>query len=138
MMRDLPCTVIQGLGDNFDFLVYYSDFRIDDPEAGTSSNGPRGGDTGPYSVQGLREGNGNPAAYCSQGRFQWEWIQPVYSGSNQMQERSPEGVTATRAGAHAIAILTEWPHFAELDVSGHLHDDGPPGIYIRRPEHPRS
>jgi hypothetical protein len=136
MMRDLPCTVIQGLGDNFDFLIYYSDFRIDDPEAGTSSNGPRGGDTGPYSVQGLRDRNGDPASYCSNGRFQWEWIQPVYSGANQMQERSPDGVNAQRAGgpmtgydfamsqvAHELGH--RWSAFVRAKVGDELIELGP-------------
>ena len=45
---DLTCTVIKALGDKFDMLAYYSDFRIDNPEAGTSSNGPLGG--GPTGV----------------------------------------------------------------------------------------
>jgi hypothetical protein len=40
---DLTCTVIKALGDKFDMLAYYSDFRIDNPEAGTSSTGPLGG-----------------------------------------------------------------------------------------------
>ncbi len=136
MMRDLPCTVIRGLGDNFDFLIYYSDFRIDDPEAGSSSNGPRGGDTGPYSVQGLRDRNGNPGAYCSQGRFQWEIIQPIHSGANQMQERSPEGVTAQRAGgpmtgydfamsqvAHELGH--RWSAFVRAKVGNELIELGP-------------
>ena len=136
MMRDLPCTVIQGLGDNFDFLVYYSDFRIDDPEAGSSSNGPRGGDTGPYSVQGLRDRNGNPQAYCSDGRFQWEFIQPINSGANQMQERSPEGVMAQRAGgpmtgydfamsqiAHELGH--RWSAFVRAKVGDELIELGP-------------
>ena len=136
MMRDLPCTVIQGLGDNFDFLIYYSDFRIDDPEAGNSSNGPRGGDTGPYSVQGLRDRNGNPGAYCSQGRFQWEIIQPIHSSSNQMQERSPEGLIAQRAGgpmtgydfamsqiAHELGH--RWSAFVRAKVGNELIELGP-------------
>jgi len=136
MMRDLPCTVIQGLGDNFDFLIYYSDFRIDDPEAGSSSNGPRGGDTGPYSVQGLRDRNGNPGAYGSQGRFQWEIIQPIYSGANQMQERSPEGVIAQRVGgpmtgydfamsqiAHELGH--RWSAFVRAKVGNELIELGP-------------
>ena len=41
--RDLSCTVIKALGDKFDMLAYYSDFRIDNQEAGTSSDGPLGG-----------------------------------------------------------------------------------------------
>ena len=40
--QDLACTVIKALGDKFDFLAYYSDFRIDNQEAGTPSDGPRG------------------------------------------------------------------------------------------------
>jgi hypothetical protein len=31
--------------------------------------------------------------FCSAGRFQWQFIQPVYVGSNQMQEYPPEGTT---------------------------------------------
>jgi hypothetical protein len=84
---DLACTVIKTLGDKFDFLAYYSDFRIDNQEAGTPSNGPRGG-----NVTGIGETEHDLAAYCSQGRFQWGYVQPVYVGSNQMQERPPENV----------------------------------------------
>jgi len=31
-------------------------------------------------------------SYCTAGRFQWQFIQPVYVGSNQMQERPPAGM----------------------------------------------
>jgi hypothetical protein len=91
--RDLACTVIKTLGDKFDFLAYYSDFRVDNQEAGTPSDGPRGG-----NVSGIGERPGRPEAYCSTGRFQWEFIQPIYVGANQMQEHSPEGVTVERGG----------------------------------------
>jgi hypothetical protein len=84
--QDLSCTVIHALGDKFDFLAYYSDFRIDNQEAGTPSDGPKAG-----NVQGTGEGQHDMEAYCSQGRFQWGYVQPVYVGSNQMQERPPEG-----------------------------------------------
>ncbi|MFZ0639154.1 MAG: hypothetical protein WA020_10725 [Candidatus Acidiferrales bacterium] len=87
--RDLACTVIKTLGDKYDFLAYYSDFRVDNQEAGTPSDGPLGS-TGPavtgiaatQTPQGL-------ASYCSPGRFQWGFIQPVYAGSIQMQEYPP-------------------------------------------------
>ena len=82
---DLSCTVIQALGDKFDFLAYYSDFRIDNQEAGTPSDGPRGG-----NVTGIGERQHDLDSYCSQGRFQWGYVQPVYVGSNQMQEYPPE------------------------------------------------
>ncbi len=88
--RDLSCTVIKALGDRFDFLAYYSDFRVDTPEAGTPSNGPMGG-----RVTGIGQTERGLASYCSEGRFQWGFVQPVYVGSNQMQEQPPEGVTDT-------------------------------------------
>lgn len=84
--QDLSCTVIQALGDKFDFLAYYSDFRVDNQEAGTPSDGPKAG-----NVQGTGENQHDMAAYCSQGRFQWEYVQPVYVGANQMQEWPPDG-----------------------------------------------
>ncbi len=84
--QDLSCTVINGLGDKFDFLAYYSDFRIDNQEAGTPSDGPLGG-----NVTGIGQTQHDLESYCSQGRFQWEYVQPVYVNSNQMQERPPDG-----------------------------------------------
>ena len=89
---DLTCTVIKALGDKFDFLAYYSDFRIDNPEAGTSSNGPLGGGPDGGAVTGIGANQRNLASFCTQGRFQWQYIQPVYVGANQMQEYPPEGL----------------------------------------------
>jgi hypothetical protein len=83
--EDLSCTVIKALGDKFDFLAYYSDFRIDNQEAGTPSDGPKGG-----NVLGTGENQHDVEAYCTQGRFQWGYVQPVYVGSNQMQENPPD------------------------------------------------
>ena len=91
--RDLTCTVIKALGDKFDFLPYYSDFRVDNQEAGTPSNGPLGGGPGGGAVTGIGAAQRGLENYCTQGRFQWQFIQPVYSGSNQMQERPPAGIT---------------------------------------------
>jgi hypothetical protein len=91
--RDLTCTVIKALGDKFDLLAYYSDFRIDNQEAGTPSNGPLGGGPGGGAVTGIGAQQRGLESYCTQGRFQWQFIQPVYSGSNQMQPRPPEGHT---------------------------------------------
>jgi hypothetical protein len=86
--RDLTCSVIKSLGDKFDFLAYYSDFRVDNQEAGTPSDGPLGAVGG--AVTGIGATQSRLASYCTQGRFQWQFIQPVYSGSNQMQERPPQ------------------------------------------------
>lgn len=87
--RDLTCSVIKGLGDKFDFLAYYSDFRVDNQEAGTPSDGPLGVVGG--AVTGVGATQHGLASYCTPGRFQWQFIQPVYAGSNQMQERPPQG-----------------------------------------------
>lgn len=91
--QDLTCSVIDALGDNFDLLAYYSDFRIDNPEAGTSSDGPDGGGPAGGAVSGIGAPQGNLAAFCTKGRFQWQFIQPIYSGANQMQEYPPDGLT---------------------------------------------
>jgi hypothetical protein len=91
--RDLTCTVIKALGDKFDFLAYYSDFRIDNQEAGTPSTGPLGGGPAGGAVTGIGATQRALESYCSSGRFQWQFVQPVYVGSNQMQERPPEGTT---------------------------------------------
>lgn len=95
--QDLSCTVIKALGDKFDFLAYYSDFRIDNQEAGTPSDGPKGG-----NVLGTGENQHDLQSYCTEGRFQWEYVQPVYVGSNQMQERPPDG--APVGGDHDITF----------------------------------
>ncbi len=86
--RDLTCSVIKSLGDKFDFLAYYSDFRVDNQEAGTPSDGPLGAVGG--AVTGIGATQSGLASYCTQGRFQWQFIQPVYADSNQAQEGPPQ------------------------------------------------
>ena len=44
----------QALGDRFDFLAYYSDFRIDSQEASTPSDGPVGGNVTGIGVENSR------------------------------------------------------------------------------------
>lgn len=101
---DLTCTVINALGDNFDMLAYYSDFRIDNPEAGTSSSGPLGGGPNGGAVTGIGANQRNLANYCTKGRFQWQYIQPVYVNANQMAEYPPAGVVDSNG--HNIAAYT--------------------------------
>ena len=113
---DLTCTVIKALGDKFDMLAYYSDFRIDNPEAGTSSNGPLGGGPAGGAVTGIGANQANLASYCTQGRFQWQFIQPVYVGANQMQEYPPEGVKD--ANTHNIAAYSH--QLAERTSNGKI------------------
>lgn len=93
--NDLTCTVIKALGDRFDLLAYYSDFRIDNPEAGTPSTGPLGGGPDGGAVTGIGAAQRNLASYCTQGRFQWQFVQPVYMGANQMFEYPPDDSTDT-------------------------------------------
>jgi hypothetical protein len=100
--RDLTCTVLNALGDRFDFLAYYSDFRVDNQEAGTPSNGPLGGGPNGGAVTGIGADQKNLGSYCTQGRFQWQYIQPVYVGANQMRERPPDGYT--HANDHNIGF----------------------------------
>jgi hypothetical protein len=88
--RDMTCTVIKALGDRFDFLAYYSDFRVDNQEAGTPSTGPLGGGPNGGAVTGIGATQRDVASYCSQGRFQWQFVQPVYIDSNQGQMRPPD------------------------------------------------
>ena len=113
---DLTCTVIQALGDKFDFLPYYADFRIDNPEAGTPSTGPRGGGPSGGAVTGIGSNQGNLASYCSQGRFQWQYVQPVYVGANQMQEYPPDGIADSNR--HNVAAYTH--QLAERTATGKI------------------
>lgn len=90
--RDMTCTIIKALGDKFDMLAYYSDFRVDNQEAGTPSNGPLGGGPEGGAVTGIGATQRGLESYCTSGRFQWQFVQPVYAGSNQMQEYPPDGL----------------------------------------------
>jgi hypothetical protein len=86
---NMACTVIQALGDRFDFMVWYSDFRVDDQEAGTRSVGDIGqkvSGLGPRMDIGLRLQD-----YCSKERLQVTWFQPVWIGAVQAQEKHPDG-----------------------------------------------
>jgi hypothetical protein len=83
---DVACSVITALGDKFDFIVSYSDFRVDNPEGGTPSTGPRGG-----NVSGIGTNTGALDAYCSKGQLQWMYAQPVSMDAVQSRERSPDG-----------------------------------------------
>lgn len=119
---DLTCTVIDALGDKFDMLAYYSDFRIDNPEAGTSSNGPLGGGPSGGAVTGIGANQRNLANYCTQGRFQWQYIQPVYVGANQMAEYPPAGIVDSNthnvmAYAHQLAERTSTGRIPPYDYA---------------------
>lgn len=115
--RDLTCTVIRALGDKYDFLAYYSDFRVDNQEAGTPSTGPLGG-----NVTGIGAPMGRPDTYCSEGRFQWQFVQPIYIGSNQGQEKSSDG-KMTNYDLAMSQIGHEMGHRWSAFVSAKIGDD---------------
>jgi hypothetical protein len=85
-MQDVACSVISALGDKFDFIATYSDFRVDNPEGGTPSNGPRGG-----NVTGIGTNTNGLENYCSKGELQWMYVEPVSTSAVQIQEKSPDG-----------------------------------------------
>lgn len=118
-VHDLACTVIKGLGDKYDFLAYYSDFRVDNQEAGTPSDGPLGS-TGP-AVTGIAAEQRGLASYCSAGRFQWSYIQPVYAGAIQMQERPP--ADAPVGSDHDVTFYSK--QLEEISQDGRM----PPYMY---------
>lgn len=84
--QDVACSIITALGDKFDFIATYSDFRVDNPEGGTPSTGPRGG-----NVSGIGTNTNGLENYCSQGELQWMYVEPVSTSAVQIQERSPDG-----------------------------------------------
>jgi hypothetical protein len=88
--QDLSCTVIQALGDKFDFLAYYSDFRIDSQEASSPSDGPIGGNV--TGIGDTQHPQTKPIleSRCTGGRFQLGLFQPIFVGANEMQERPPD------------------------------------------------
>lgn len=112
--NDLTCTVINALGDKFDLLAYYSDFRIDNPEAGTPSTGPLGGGPGGGAVTGIAAPQEDLARYCTKGRFQWQYVQPVYMGANQMAEYPPDSITDN----NPRDIVTYTRQLAERTLNG--------------------
>ena len=114
--NDLTCSIINALGDKFDMLAYYSDFRIDNPEAGTSSTGPLGGGPNGGAVTGIGANQRNLAGYCTKGRFQWQFIQPVYVGANQMQEYPPADLKETNI--HNVGAYTQ--QLAERTANGKI------------------
>ena len=106
--QDLSCTIIKALGDKFDFLAYYSDFRIDNQEASSPSDGPIESD-----VTGIGKTETLPGR-CSQGRFQLGFAQPVYVGSNEMQFGPPDG--APVGSSHNITFYSR--QLAERSADG--------------------
>ena len=100
--QDLSCTVIKALGDKFGFLAYYSDFRVDNQEASSPSDGPIGGNVTGIGDTKHDQSKETLDSRCTRGRFQLGFEQPVYVGANEMQEQPPEG--AATGNAHDITF----------------------------------
>ena len=115
---DVACTVIQALGDRFDFLASYSDFRVDNPEGGTPSTGPRGG-----NVTGIGSTTGGLDRYCSQGRLQWMFVEPVSTAAIQIQKDAPGGAVMNTDYNYAMSqigheLAHRWLADADALVNG--------------------
>jgi hypothetical protein len=126
--QDLSCTVIQALGDKFDFLAYYSDFRVDSQEASTPSDGPVGGNITGIGDTQHDQSQAVLKSRCTQGRFQLGFAQPIYVGSNEMQERPADG--APVGSSHDITFYSHqlseaspdgkaWPYNYAVGHLGH-------------------
>lgn len=112
--QDLSCTIIKALGDKFDFLAYYADFRIDSQEASAPSDGPIGGNVTGIGSTLHDQTHQMLESRCTQGRFQLGFAQPVWVGSNEMQEGPPEG--APTGGSHDITFY--WRQLREGSPDG--------------------
>ena len=102
--QDLSCTIIRALGDKFDFLAYYSNFRMDTQEASTPSDGPVGGNVTGIGQTQHEQTQRVLESRCTQGRFQLGFAQPVYVDSNEAQEGPPEG--APIGSSHDITFYS--------------------------------
>jgi hypothetical protein len=112
--QDLSCTIIKALGDRFDFLAYYSDFRIDNQEASTPSDGPIGGNVTGIGNTQHEQTRQVLESRCTQGRFQLGFAQPVYVGSNEVYEWPPR--EAPVGGRQNITFYTH--QLAEASPDG--------------------
>jgi len=102
--QDLSCTIIKALGDRFDFLAYYSDFRVDSQEASAPSDGPIGGNVTGIGNTQHEQTDQVLKSRCTQGRFQLGFAQPIWVGSNESQEWPPEG--APVGNSHDITFYS--------------------------------
>ena len=102
--QDLSCTVITALGDKFDFLAYYSDFRTDSQEASPVSDGPIGGNVTGIGNTEHEQTQQVLESRCTHGRFQLGFARPVWVGSNEAQEGPPEG--APVGNSHDITFYS--------------------------------
>ena len=63
-------------------------------------------------------------SYCTAGRFQWQFVQPVYVGANQMQERPPAGITDSNNHTSSNTYVNAYDNT-------YTYVDAIPGKYIR-------
>lgn len=127
-VADISCRIVEVLGDEFDFLAYNSQSRVDLQEAGTPSNIFRGNIQAEVQGTGLR-GHG-PTTPC-ETRLKTAWRYPIW-----MKSRMAENKNYMRYGhggpydmgltlfAHELAHV--WTAFASYVTDGKqmpLHDE---------------
>jgi hypothetical protein len=117
--QDLSCTVIKALGDRFDFLAYYSDFRVDSQEASPPSDGPIGGHVSGIGDTQHEQSSEILRSRCTKGRFQLGYAQPVFVSSNEAQPGPPPGAPAK--SNHDIAFYSREMVKAAQNGKGHRY-----------------
>jgi hypothetical protein len=88
----LTRAVIKALGDKLISLLTTPTFAWT-IRSGTPSTGPLGGGPSGGAVTGIGATQRSLRAIAAPADFQWQFIQPVYAGSNQMQQYPPDGIT---------------------------------------------
>ncbi|HUI55592.1 MAG TPA: hypothetical protein VLY04_11505, partial [Bryobacteraceae bacterium] len=69
-------------------------------------------------VTGIGQVESGLDTYCTAGRFQWEFIQPVYAGAIQAQQQPPAGLTDTNT--HNIGAYVR--QLGERSTDGRMLD----------------
>lgn len=83
----VACDVVTDIGDAFDFIVYYSQFRTDQQEAGSPVNIVKN------DVQGIGSALwDNSAGYFSDGQLQAVLVQPLFIDALQGTDAGPSGL----------------------------------------------
>jgi len=118
---ELACRAIQAQGDQFDFLVWYSQYRIDQQEAGTPINTPIGDFAELETGLGLT-GSFPSGEYCSDGTLDGAYLFPVFIDAQTGRPDGNSGVTSDFFN-NAVALLAHeighrWMAYVNAQVDG--------------------
>ncbi|MCZ6859714.1 MAG: hypothetical protein O7I42_05460 [Alphaproteobacteria bacterium] len=101
------CAVIEAFGDKFDFIVLYTDFRIDRSTPSSATIPVNSAVTG----LGQANDNADPAVFCSDGQFQGG-VQPAWIGAPRFGENESFSGARLRSNYdyHLARLLHELGH----------------------------